>query len=53
MHVGAGLRQVANIDWDLAMISRHVRWQYVGRGPGMADVVEASRRMRMVCDAYG
>ncbi|MEV5829803.1 phosphotransferase [Spirillospora sp. NPDC052242] len=56
---GAGLRPVAFIDWDLAAPGRrvhdvaHVCWQYVRLGPGITDVAEAARRMRLVCDAYG
>ncbi|MFV2179702.1 hypothetical protein ACFHW2_33105 [Actinomadura sp. LOL_016] len=58
-HLGAKLRPVAFIDWHLAAPGRriddvaHVCWQYVGLGPGITDVAEAARRMRLVCDAYG
>ncbi|MFI0484924.1 phosphotransferase [Actinomadura sp. 9N215] len=57
--LGAGLRPVAFIDWDLAAPGRrihdvaHVCWQYVGLGPDIVDVGEAARRVRTVCDAYG
>ncbi|MEV4002320.1 phosphotransferase [Actinomadura sp. NPDC049753] len=57
--LGAGLRPVAFIDWDLAAPGRrihdvaHVCWQYVRLGPGVSDVGEAARRVRLVCDAYG
>ncbi|MFI0409197.1 phosphotransferase [Actinomadura sp. 3N508] len=57
--LGAGLRPVAFIDWDLATPGRrihdvaHVCWQYVGLGPGISDVGETARRVRLVCDAYG
>jgi len=56
---GAGLRPVAFIDWDIAGPGErihdvaHVCWQYVGLGPGIADVTTAGQRMRLVCDAYG
>jgi hypothetical protein len=56
---GAGLRPVAFIDWDIAGPGArihdlaHVCWQYVGLGPGVADVTEAGERMRLICDAYG
>ncbi|MEO3789028.1 phosphotransferase [Nonomuraea sp. B10E15] len=53
---GAGLRPVAFIDWDIAAPGRrihdvaHVCWQYLGLGPGAVD---AGRRIRLICDAYG
>jgi aminoglycoside phosphotransferase (APT) family kinase protein len=56
---GAGLRPVAFIDWDGATPGErihdvaHVCWQYLGLGPGVTDVDRASRRVRMICDAYG
>jgi hypothetical protein len=56
---GGGLRPVAFIDWDIAAPGArihdvaHVCWQYVGLGPGLADVPATSRRMRLICDAYG
>jgi hypothetical protein len=56
---GDGLMPVAFIDWDIAAPGNrihdvaHVCWQYLGLGPGTADPVDASRRMRLICDAYG
>jgi Phosphotransferase enzyme family len=56
---GAGLAPVAFIDWDIAAPGKrvhdvaHVCWQYLDLGPGVADLVAASRRMRLICDAYG
>jgi hypothetical protein len=57
--VGAGLRPVAFIDWDIAAPGlrihdiAHVCWQYVDLGPGVADVADAARAVRLICDAYG
>lgn len=57
--LGAGLRPVAFIDWDLAAPGRrihdiaHVCWQYPNLGPAVADVRAAARRVRLICDAYG
>ncbi|KII00245.1 trifolitoxin immunity protein [Streptomonospora alba] len=57
--VGAGLRPVAFIDWDLAGPGRrihdvaHVCWQYLRLGPSVSDVGEAARRLGVICDAYG
>ncbi|MFJ2034156.1 phosphotransferase [Streptosporangium sp. NPDC087985] len=57
--LGVGLRSVAFIDWDMAAPGRrihdiaHVCWQYLNLGPGVSDVQEAARRLRLVCDAYG
>ncbi|TPQ23175.1 phosphotransferase [Streptomyces sporangiiformans] len=54
-----GWRPVAFIDWDLAAPGKrihdvaHVCWQYLDLGPGVADIPEAARRLRMICDAYG
>jgi hypothetical protein len=54
-----GLTPMAFIDWDIAAPGNrihdvaHVCWQYLGLGPGTADPVDASRRMRLICDAYG
>jgi hypothetical protein len=31
----------------------HVCWQYLDLGPGVADVRETARRIRLICDAYG
>jgi hypothetical protein len=56
---GTGLAPVAFIDWDLAAPGErihdiaHVCWQYLDLGPGVADPAEASKRMRLICDAYG
>lgn len=52
-------RPIAFLDWDLAAPGKcihdiaHVCWQYLDLGPGIADVSEAARRMRLVCDVYG
>ncbi|WP_082129456.1 phosphotransferase [Mycobacterium haemophilum] len=52
-------RPVAFIDWDLAAPGNrihdiaHVCWQYLQLGPGITDVSEAARRMRLICEAYG
>ncbi|MFF4633490.1 phosphotransferase [Streptomyces griseorubiginosus] len=52
-------RPVAFIDWDLAAPGErvhdlaHVCWQYLGLGPGVTDVRDAARRIRLICDAYG
>ncbi|MEV5611098.1 phosphotransferase [Streptomyces sp. NPDC052225] len=49
----------AFIDWDLAAPGRriddvaHVCWQYLDLGPKASDVPETSRRLRLLCDAYG
>ncbi|WP_424536270.1 phosphotransferase [Sphaerisporangium viridialbum] len=57
--LGSGLRPVAFIDWDLAAPGRrihdvaHVCWQYLDLGPGVGDVREAARRIRLISDAYG
>jgi hypothetical protein len=56
---GAGLMPVAFIDWDVAAPGArihdvaHVCWQYLDLGPGVAEPAAASRRMRLICDAYG
>jgi hypothetical protein len=56
---GAGLLPVAFIDWDIAAPGErvhdiaHVCWQYLNLGPAVADIAGASRRMRLICDAYG
>ena len=50
---------IAFIDWDIAAPGRrihdvaHVAWQYLGLGPSVRDVDETSRRLRLICDAYG
>src|SRR5262249_22102668 len=57
--LGAGLRPVAFIDWDIAAPGRrihdvaHVCWQYLGLGPSVADARDAARRIRLIGDAYG
>lgn len=56
---GGGLIPVAFIDWDIAAAGErihdvaHVCWQYLGLGPAVTDPAAASRRMRLICDAYG
>ena len=56
---GSGLLPVAFIDWDLAAPARrihdvaHMCWQFPGLGPGVTNVAEAARQMRLICDAYG
>ncbi|WP_329332119.1 phosphotransferase [Streptomyces sp. NBC_00663] len=56
---GARWRPLAFIDWDLAAPGErvqdvaHVCWQYLDLGPGVTDVAETARRMRLVRDAYG
>jgi hypothetical protein len=55
---GHGLRPVAFIDWDLAAPGKrihdvaHMCWQYPGLGPGVNNVAEAARQVRVICDAY-
>ncbi|MFK0294412.1 phosphotransferase [Streptomyces sp. NPDC090442] len=57
--VRAALRPVAFIDWDLAAPGArmhdvaHACWQYLGLGPGVEDVPEAARRLRLIADSYG
>ncbi|MEV3859688.1 phosphotransferase [Streptomyces sp. NPDC050095] len=52
-------RPLAFVDWDLAAPGRriedvaHVCWQYLELGPGIEDTADASRQMRLICDAYG
>jgi aminoglycoside phosphotransferase (APT) family kinase protein len=52
-------RPVAFVDWDIAAPGErihdvaHVCWQYLDLGPGVSDVPETARRMRLICDAYG
>ncbi|MFD3501828.1 phosphotransferase [Streptomyces sp. NPDC058678] len=52
-------RPLAFVDWDLAAPGErvhdvaHLCWQYLDLGPGVRDVPEAARRIRVVCDAYG
>ncbi len=57
--LGAGLRPVAFIDWDIAAPGlrihdvAHMCWQYPGLGPEASDPTDAARRVRLICDAYG
>jgi len=54
-----GRLPIAFIDWDIAAPGRrvhdvaHICWQYVDLGPGVADVAEAARLVRVIADAYG
>lgn len=54
-----GLVPKAFIDWDIAAPGArihdlaHVCWQFLDLGPGAGDPARASRRMRLICDAYG
>ncbi len=56
---GTAWRPTAFIDWDIAAPGErvhdlaHVCWQYLDLGPGITDVPEAARRIRLICDAYG
>ena len=56
---GSGLAPMAFIDWDIAAPGErihdlaHVCWQYLDLGPDVRDTAAASRRMRLICDAYG
>ncbi|MEU9782670.1 phosphotransferase [Streptomyces phaeochromogenes] len=56
--VGGALRPVAFIDWDLAAPGArihdvaHVCWQYIGLGPGVKNLDESARRLRLVADTY-
>ena len=57
--LGAGLRPVAFIDWDLAAPGprindvAHVCWQYAGLSPWTTDPGQAARNARLIADAYG
>jgi hypothetical protein len=57
--LGAGLRPVAFIDWDMAAPGArlhdlaHMCWQYLRLGPEVTDLGRAARRLRLLCDAYG
>jgi hypothetical protein len=63
--LGAGLRPVAFIDWDLAAPGRrihdlgHVCWQYLNLGPDSwvgtdePAAVECGRLIRIICNGYG
>jgi hypothetical protein len=56
--VGAGLRPVAIIDWDIAAPGQrihdvaHVCWQFVNLGPAITDVQVAGHRIGLIADAY-
>jgi hypothetical protein len=56
---GEGLRPVAFLDWDMAAPGArihdvaHMCWQYLDLGPAVEDLVTTSRRLRLMCDAYG
>jgi aminoglycoside phosphotransferase (APT) family kinase protein len=55
---GDELRPVAFIDWDLAAPGKrihdvaHMCWQYPGLRPGVTNVPEAARLVRVICAAY-
>jgi len=57
--LGAGLRPVAFIDWDLAAPGvrvhdvAHVCWQYLDLGPAVGDAAGAGRLVRLIADGYG
>ncbi len=57
--VAGALRPVALLDWDLAAPGRriddvaHVCWQFLGLGPSVTDLTEVTRRIAVICDAYG
>lgn len=57
--VDGGFLPVAFLDWDIAAPGErvhdvaHLCWQYLDLGPGVTDVEEAGRLIRLVCDAYG
>jgi hypothetical protein len=50
---------VAFIDWDIAEPGSRIHdiamvcWKYLDLGPSVPHVGECSRRMRLICDAYG
>jgi Phosphotransferase enzyme family len=56
---GEGMRPVAFLDWDTAAPGArihdvaHMCWQYLDLGPGVDDLAATSRRVRLMCDAYG
>jgi len=56
---GGEWRPLAFVDWDLAAPGQrvhdvaHVCWQYLDLGPGVSDVPETSRRLGLICEAYG
>jgi hypothetical protein len=55
---GGVLRPVAFLDWDLAGPGErvhdvaHACWQYVDLGPGITDVADAARLVRVMANAY-
>lgn len=56
---GHRLLPVAFLDWDIAAPGArihdvaHMCWQYLNLGPAVDDLATTSRRLRMMCDAYG
>jgi aminoglycoside phosphotransferase (APT) family kinase protein len=56
---GGQLLPVAFLDWDLAAPGArvhdvaHMCWQYLDLGPTVDDLSRTSRRLRVMCDAYG
>jgi len=54
-----GMRPLAFLDWDIAAPGArihdvaHMCWQYLDLGPAVDDLAATSRRMRLMCDAYG
>ncbi|MEP6853009.1 MAG: phosphotransferase [bacterium] len=54
-----GARPIAFIDWDAAAPGprlddvAHLAWQWLELGPGISDVSEAARRLRILATAYG
>src|SRR5690606_1495665 len=53
------LMPIAFIDWDLAEPRPRVYdlaqvcWKFLDLGPAVLDLAECSRKMRLICDAYG
>lgn len=49
----------AFLDWDTAAPGArvhdvaHMCWQYLDLGPAVSDLAATSRRLRLMCDAYG
>lgn len=56
---GQQLLPVAFLDWDIAAPGArihdvaHMCWQYLNLGPAVDDLATTSRRLRLMCDAYG
>lgn len=56
---GGDLLPVAFLDWDIAAPGArihdvaHMCWQYLDLGPAVGDLALTSRRLRLMCDAYG